>query len=134
MTRQGFNGPIKLTVANPPPGLTIRPGLVNAGQTVGALTITASPDASFEVANLKLIGEGQGGPAPVVVEASKTIVFAEQGTLTTNGMVQEGLPAAISLPTAITLEAPRRRSRSSTATAETSPSRRSVRPATRTSS
>jgi hypothetical protein len=106
VTRQGFNGPIRLTVANPPPGLTIQPGLVNAGQTVGSLTITASPDASFEVANLRLIGEGQGGPAPVFVEASKTIVFAEQGTLATNVMLQEGLPAAISLPTAITLEAP----------------------------
>ena len=106
ITRQGFNGPIKLTVANPPPGLTIRPGLVNAGQTVGALTLSASPDASIEVANLKLIGEGQGGPSPVVVEASKTLVFAEQGTLATNVMVQEGLPTSTSLPTSITLEAP----------------------------
>ena len=104
--RQGFNGPIKLNIANPPPGLTIRPGLVNAGQAVGTLTITASPDASFEVANLKLIGEAQGMPAPVVVEASKTIVFAEQGTLATNVMLQEGLPAATSLPTPITLDAP----------------------------
>ncbi len=106
ITRQGFNGPIKLTVANPPPGLTIRPGLVNAGQTVGSLTITASPDASFEVANLKLIGEAQGGPAPVVVEASKTLIFAEQGTLATNVLLQEGLPAATALPTAITLDSP----------------------------
>ena len=68
VTRQGFNGPIKLTVANPPPGLTIRPGLVNAGQGVGTLTINASPVASFEVAQLKLVGEAQGTPNPVVVE------------------------------------------------------------------
>jgi len=106
ITRQGFAGPIKLNIANPPPGLTIRPGMVNAGQTVGALTITASPDASFEIANLKLIGEAQGTPAPVVVEAAKSITFAEQGTLATNVMLQEGLPAATSLPTAITLDAP----------------------------
>ena len=106
VTRQGFAGPIKLTVANPPPGLTIRPGLVNAGQGVGSLTISATPEASFEVAHLKLIGEGQGGPSPVVVEASKIIVFAEQGTLATNVMLQEGLSAATALPTPITLEAP----------------------------
>jgi hypothetical protein len=106
ITRTGFNGPIKLNVANPPPGLTIRPGMVNAGQTVGTLTITATPEASFELANLKLIGEGQGGPTPVVVEASKSIVFAEQGTLATNVMVQEGLPAATALPIPITLDAP----------------------------
>ncbi len=106
VTRETFSGPIKLIVANPPPGLTIRPGRVNGGQSVGALTITASPEAAFEVANLKVIGESQGGPTPVIVEASKTIIFAEQGTLATNAMVQEGLPAAIALPTAITLESP----------------------------
>ena len=106
VTRQGFNGPIKLTLANPPPGLTVRPGRINPGQTAGALTITASPDASFELANLKLIGEAQGGPAPILVEASKTIVFAQQSGLPTNSEVQEGLPAATALPIPITLDAP----------------------------
>ena len=106
LTRPGFNGPIRLTVANPPPGLTIRPGHVKAGQLVGALTISASPEASFEVAHLKVIGEGLDVPTPVVVEASRTILFAEQGTLATNVLLQVGLPAATALPTPITLDTP----------------------------
>ena len=106
VTRQGFDGPIALNVANPPPGLTIRPGLINPGQAVGALTISSTPEASFEVANLKVVGEAQGAAGPIVIGASKTILFAEQGTLGTNLMVQQGLPAATSLPTAITLDTP----------------------------
>ncbi len=106
VTRQGFDGPITLTVANPPAGLTVRPGRVNPGQSVGALTITAAADASFEVAQLKLIGEGQGPGGPIVVAASKPLIFAEQGTLATNVVPQEGLPAATALPTPITLGAP----------------------------
>ena len=106
VTRQGHDGPITLTLANPPPGLTVRPGRVNAGQTVGALTISATPEASFEIANLNLIGEGQGAGGTITVGASKSIVFALQGNLTTNAVTQEGLPAATASPTPITLETP----------------------------
>jgi hypothetical protein len=104
--RQGYDGPITLSLANPPAGLTVRPGRINPGQTVGALTISATPEASFEVAHLNLIGEGQGAGGPIVVGASKSIVFAQQGNLTTNAVTQEGLPAATALPTPITLDAP----------------------------
>ena len=106
VVRQGFDGPITLNVANPPPGLSIRTGRINPGQAVGALTISSTPEASFEIANLKLVGEAQGPAGPIVVGTSKSIVFAEQATLGTNVMDQEGLPAATSLPTAITLDAP----------------------------
>jgi hypothetical protein len=105
VTRQGYDGPIILNVDNLPPGVSVRPGRINPGQTVGALTISCTPEASVEVANLKLFGEGQGPTGRIVVGTSKTIVFAEQGTLATNQMVQEGLPAATSLPIPITLEA-----------------------------
>jgi hypothetical protein len=104
-TRQGFDGLITLNVENPPPGLTVRPGRINPGQTVGALTISCSADTSVEVANLKLIGEGQGPSGRIVAGTSKTIVFAEQGTLATNQVVQEGLPSATSLPMPINLDA-----------------------------
>jgi hypothetical protein len=67
------------------------------------LTISATPEASFEIANLKLVGEA---PGPIVVGTSKSVVFAEQGTLATNTFVQDGLPAATSLSTPITLDAP----------------------------
>ena len=106
VTRQGYDGPITLSVANPPPGLSVRPGRVNPGQTTGSLTISATPEASFEIANLKLVGEAAGPNGPILVGTSKSVIFSEQGTLATNVMIQEGLPAATSLPTAITLEAP----------------------------
>jgi hypothetical protein len=105
-TRQGYDGPITLNVANLPPGLSVRAGRINPGQTAGALTISATPEASIEIANLKLVGEGQSPGGPIVVETSKSIIFAEVGTLATNVLVQEGLPAASSLPTPITLDAP----------------------------
>ena len=95
-----------LTVANLPPGLSVRPGRINPGQTVGALTISSTPEASVEIANLKLIGEGAGPTGPIFAMASKSITLAEQGTLATNVLVQEGLPASTSLPTPITLESP----------------------------
>ena len=103
VTRQGYDGPITLNVANPPPGLSIRPGRVNPGQSIGSLTISSTADSAFEIANLKLIGEGQG---PIVVAASKSIIFAQQAGLTTNVEVQEGLPAATALPIPIALDSP----------------------------
>ena len=43
VVRKGYNGPITLTVADPPAGLTVRPGTIAAGQTVGVLSISAPP-------------------------------------------------------------------------------------------
>jgi hypothetical protein len=106
VTRQGFDGPITLNVDSLPPGLSVRAGRINPGQTIGALTISSTPEASFEIANLKVVGEGQGPTGRIVVGTSKPIVFAEQGTLATNQIVQEGLPATIALPTPIALDAP----------------------------
>ncbi len=106
VARQGYDGPITLAVANPPPGLTVRPGLVAAGQTVGALTISASVDAAFDVAILNVIGEGKGPSGPIVVVATKPLIFAEQAGMSTNVVVQQGLPAATALPTPVTLDAP----------------------------
>ncbi len=106
VVRQGYDGPITLNVANLPPGLTARPGLIQAGQAVGSFTLSASADASFEVANLKVVGEGKGPTGPIVAVASKALVFAQQAGLPTNVVVQEGLPAATALPVPIALDAP----------------------------
>ena len=62
--RKGYSGPITVTVADPPAGLTVRPGTIAAGQTAGALTLTASPDATFPAAPLKLVGPAQGAERP----------------------------------------------------------------------
>ncbi len=58
------------------------------------------------MANLKLVGEAQGPTGPIVVLASKSIIYAQQAGLPTNVEVQEGLPAAIALPNPITLDSP----------------------------
>ncbi len=103
VTRSGYNGPIALTVLDPPPGLIVRPGLVPAGQAFGALTITSPADSAFDSAVLRLVGEG-GGPSPVA--ASLTVVFAEQAGMATSTVVQDGLPASIALPPPIAIDAP----------------------------
>jgi len=106
ITRKGIDVPITLDVANPPAGLTVRAGLVGAGQTSGYLTVSAAPDAAFDRVDLDVVGRVPGAAAPVVVTASKLQVFAQQGTLPTNVLTTFGLPAAIALPAVLGLETP----------------------------
>jgi hypothetical protein len=58
--RKDYNGPITLSVANPPPGLLVRPGTVGEGQTAGTFTIASALDASFGAATLDVVGQGPG--------------------------------------------------------------------------
>jgi hypothetical protein len=106
VVRKGYNGPIALKVLDPPAGLTFRPGTIAAGQLVGAFTVTAAPDAAFEPVTLAVVGEGQGADGPVVVRASKMLVFAQQATLPTNRMTQVGVAAATVAPLGVALDAP----------------------------
>src|SRR5262249_55963762 len=48
--RKGYSGPITVTVAEPPAGLTVRPGTIAAGQTTGVLSLSAGLDAKFAAA------------------------------------------------------------------------------------
>ena len=106
-TRQEFNGTIALAVANLPAGLTARLGTIREGQAKGVVTLSATPDASFDLATLQVEGRGDGGPAgPLVAVATKGLVFAQQGPMPTNVVVQEGLPVASASPIAVRLEAP----------------------------
>ena len=79
--RKGYTGPIAVTVVNPPAGLTVRPGTIAAGQTAGLLTLTASPDASFPAAPIKLVGRGQGTSGPIERVAAAPVIFAKQTNL-----------------------------------------------------
>jgi hypothetical protein len=106
VARQDYNGPITLIVADPPAGLTVRPGTIASGQNVGALSISAAPTAAFAAMPLKLIGRGQGPDGPIEIEATRQLVFAQQSILPTNALTQRGLPAAPALPTPVTFEAP----------------------------
>lgn len=104
--RKGYTGPITLTVANPPAGLSVRPGTIADGQLLGSFSISAAPDAAFDVTYLDVIGQAQGPAGPIVSHAEKALVFAQQGPLPTNTVVQEGLAVALNPNPAITLEAP----------------------------
>jgi hypothetical protein len=106
VVRREYNGPITVTVADPPPGTIVRPGTIAAGQTVGALSISASPAAAFAAVPLKLVGRGQGPDGPIEIEAVKKLVFAQQEMLATNRLTLRGLAAAPALPTPVTLDAP----------------------------
>ncbi len=104
--RQGYNGPITLSVTNPPLGLTVRAGQVADGQPVGVLTLSAAADASVGPVVLDVIGTGQGASGPIVEKASKQVVFAQQANFPVNLQTQTGLPAATTSPTPVILDAP----------------------------
>lgn len=103
--RAGYNGPIALSVANPPAGLTVRGGTIAEGQAVGMLTLSAAADSAFDVVDLKVHGEGKDGATPIVRDARKALVFASQAGLPINVRTQTTLPLATTGPAPIVLEA-----------------------------
>jgi hypothetical protein len=105
VARKGYTGPIALTLADPPSGLSVRPGTIPGGQTTGALSLSAASDAAFAALPLRVVGRGEGTP-PIEVEATSSLVFSKLENLPANVMVEHGLPAAPALPTPVTLETP----------------------------
>ncbi len=104
--RKGYSGAIGITVIDPPAGLTVRPGVIADGQTTGVLSFTASAEARFPAAAIKLAGRGEGTSPPLERQAVEPIVFALQTNLPTSAMNQYGLVVAPALPTPVTLETP----------------------------
>ena len=80
VTRDGYNGPISLRVADPPAGLTCRPGTIAGGQVVGAFTLAAAPEATLGPLVLDVVGEGRGSSGPIINHASKVILFGPPTT------------------------------------------------------
>ena len=106
VVRNGYDGPIEISIEEPPAGLTFRPGTIPAGQTVGAFSLSAAPDAAFPAASLKIVGAGQGPSGPIRTEALGWTIFAQQGVLPTNILAEEGLAAAPAPATVATLDVP----------------------------
>ena len=106
VARDGYDGPIALTVADPPPGVVVRPGSVAAGQAIGRLSLTATADAAFATADLKVVGEGQGPAGPIRSTAFDREVYAKQDYIETNVLRREALAAAPSAPDVASLDAP----------------------------
>ncbi len=106
IVRKGYSGPITVTVADPPPGLSVRPGTIAAGQVAGALTLSATADASFPPTPLKLVGRGQRTEGPFERLASKVVVYAAQNNVPMCSIAHYGLVAAPAQAQPVTFETP----------------------------
>ncbi len=106
VVRKGYSGPISVTVADPPPGLSVRPATIAAGQTAGAFTLGATADASFPPTPLKLVGRGQRAEGQFERLASKDVVYAAQNNVPMCSIAHYGLVAAPALALPVTLETP----------------------------
>lgn len=71
--RDGFDGPIELSVPNPPPGVTISPAVMAGALSEQMLTVTLAPDAASGVLSLAVVGKSKVGEQ----ELSRTAVPAE---------------------------------------------------------
>lgn len=106
VARQGYNGAITVNVVDPPAGLSVRPAQIAEGQVVGALSLSAAPDAAFGPTELKVVATGQGPGGPITVPAMKVVVFAQQGAVPLNTGIQTVLPAAPGAPELLRFETP----------------------------
>jgi hypothetical protein len=104
--RKGFSGPITVTVADPPAGLSVRAGSIAAGQTGGMISLSATADASFPAAPIRLVARAQGSNPPLERIAFNPLVFARQANLPMCTIIQTGLIAAPALTTPVTLDTP----------------------------
>ena len=92
--RKGYSGPITLSVADPPAGLTLRPGTIAAGQNIGVLSLSALADAKFPAAPIKLVARGQGANGPLERIVFHTVEYAHQTPLPTCTKTEYGVVAA----------------------------------------
>ena len=104
--RKGHGGAITVTVADPPVGMTVRPGTIAAGQTTGVLSLAAAADAKFPAAPIKLVARAQGVNGPMERLAFKPVVHAQQAPLPTCSITEYGLVAAPALALPVTLDTP----------------------------
>jgi hypothetical protein len=104
--RRGLSGPITVTVADPPAGLNVRPGVIAAGQTTGVVSFSAATDAAFPAAPIKLVARAQGVNGPFERLAFKPVVYAQQPPLPTCTITEYGLVIAPALAQPVTLDTP----------------------------
>jgi hypothetical protein len=106
VVRKGYTGPITVSVADPPAGMTVRPGTIAAGQTAGVLSLSATANANFPAAPIKIIARAQGANGPLERTAYKIVVYAQQTPLPTCTRTDFGLVAAPALAQPVILDTP----------------------------
>jgi hypothetical protein len=92
--RYGYNGPVTIGLADPPAGVTFRPGIIPSGQTVGVFSVSVAPEATVGAMVLKVVGTGKDGDRVIEVAAEKPVSYAQIGNLPTKILTQQGLAAA----------------------------------------
>ncbi len=102
--RNGYTGPIEVTIDGLPIGLSVRPGTIAAGQSAGVLTLSSSADAAFPATAMKLVGRGSGTSGTIERIASTAIVFARQSNLATNQVTEYGIVGAPAWPEPLRLD------------------------------
>jgi hypothetical protein len=74
--RDGFNGDIRLSLENPPPGLIFEGDTIPAGQSSDYILLTAAENAPAFAGPIKLIGRAKAGDTELIREArGGTMVF-----------------------------------------------------------
>jgi hypothetical protein len=74
--RQGYNGPVQLVAEGLPPGVTANEATIAAGQPLGEITLSASFDASNEVALVRIYAVAEIGGQKVMRRADHPVLFA----------------------------------------------------------
>lgn len=74
----GFNGDIALSVPNPPPGITVTPNVLRAGQNVTLMSLTAAPNAAINFTALDIVGTATIGDKTVTRRAAPLETFTRR--------------------------------------------------------
>jgi hypothetical protein len=74
----GFNGDIALSVPNPPPGITVTPNVLRAGQNVTLMSLTAAPNAPVNFTALDIVGTATIGDKTVTRHATPMETFTRR--------------------------------------------------------
>jgi hypothetical protein len=74
----GFNGEIALSIPNPPPGISVIPGVIRAGQNVALMSVTAAADAPVNFAPLEIVGTATINNQTVIKSAMPTETFTKR--------------------------------------------------------
>ena len=82
--REGFNGPVEVSIAGLPPGVTSAPITLAPGQEVGELVVSAAEDAPESVSVVNVVGKATLGGQPVERPARyATMVWGGQNNVIT---------------------------------------------------
>ncbi len=78
IVRQGFDGPVRLSAAGLPDGVSAEPLIIPAGRNEGDLLLMATPEATLVTVPIKIVARAKAGGKEIVQPAS-AIVPVDKG-------------------------------------------------------